>query len=161
MGPAFDQLTLVEFFEWYHQCYSGARGQLAEEEAQEQEYQEGQQQENSDQVSSEDEDDEEEQEQEQHGEAVAAEPVRDFVDTSNKQRVYRKCSEKSRRIIQTRAMPMTDIEDTVVHLLKINYATRSDCAQWLEEQGVGTYFEVAWNVLPQAVLSQTMPFIQQ
>ncbi|KAF9309416.1 hypothetical protein BG003_009787 [Podila horticola] len=36
---------------------------------------------------------------------------------------------------------MTNVEDAAVHLLKLNYVTRSNCAAWLEEMGVSTYLE--------------------
>lgn len=160
-GAAFDELTMVQFYTWYQQHFGkdmdeGAQGEMGAG------GQEGGAEEVADGDGEETSDNEEVLEDQEIQEQVAAAPEQqDFIDTSNKHRIYRRCTDRSKRIVRTKGVPMTNVEDAAIHLLKLNYVTRSDCAAWLEEMSVSTYFEVAWAVLPHKVLQQVTPFVGQ
>lgn len=57
-------------------------------------------------------------------------------------------------LIRHRSTPLTEIEDTCLHLLKLHFPTRIDSPQWLQEYEFESLAQMAWNVLDDTVLRE-------
>lgn len=137
-GAEFDDMTMVEFYRNYRQVFGGHRA-VDDQGAEGIEPADG---------GGGDE-----------GEQVERNQVQVFVDKSIKQRKYVKCTDQSVRVVRTKSVPLTDVEDAAVHLIKLHCPTRLDCEDWLRVLGFESYFEVARRYLSEEILESVVPFM--
>lgn len=76
-------------------------------------------------------------------------------------RFYKRYERDHFAIVRHRPTPMTDVEETCMHLLMLGMPTRTDCDHWLESYGVGSFMQLAEITLPPNVLDRIVPMEQE
>ncbi|KAF9435928.1 hypothetical protein BGZ76_005224 [Entomortierella beljakovae] len=93
------------------------------------------------------------------GAAEAGDPVY-FDQREPTPRIYRKYRQEHTSLSYTRPAPFVNVEETCMYVLMMTFPTRIDTDEWLEEFGVESYFQLAWNHLGPERMSQIQPLLQ-